>query len=123
MNEKGLSILSKRGLLCGQSTGNMEFCEHCVFGKQKRVSFKSPAIHQTKGIARHRTVRMTPQQNGVAERMNRTLSERACCMFSNAGLTNAFLIEAISTTCYIVNRAPSAPLNFKTPEEMWSGGG
>ncbi|XP_070056530.1 uncharacterized mitochondrial protein AtMg00300-like [Nicotiana tomentosiformis] len=49
MSKKGLSILSKRGLLCGQSTGNMEFCEHSVFGKQKRVSFKSPAIHRTKG--------------------------------------------------------------------------
>lgn len=30
---------------------------------------------KNKGIARHRTVRMTPQQNGVAERMNRTLLE------------------------------------------------
>lgn len=27
----------------------MDFCEHCVFGKQKRVSFKSPAVHKTKG--------------------------------------------------------------------------
>ena len=29
------------------------------------------------GIVRHRTVRNTPQQNGVAERMNQTLLERA----------------------------------------------
>ncbi|XP_027174167.1 LRR receptor kinase SERK2-like [Coffea eugenioides] len=49
MSEKGLGILSKRGLLCGQSTGPLEFCEHCIFGKQKRVSFSSPAIHKTKG--------------------------------------------------------------------------
>ncbi|XP_070053673.1 uncharacterized protein [Nicotiana tomentosiformis] len=63
---------------------------------------------------------MTPQQNGVAEWMNRTFLERACCMISNTGLTNAFWAKAISTTCYIVNRAPSAPLNFKTLEEMWS---
>ena len=73
---------------------------------------------KNEGIARHRTVRMTPQQNGVAERMNRTLLERARCMISNAGLTNAFWAEAISTTCYIINRARFAPLNFKTPEEM-----
>ena len=33
MSEKGLSILSKRGLLCGQSTGPLDFCEHCIFGK------------------------------------------------------------------------------------------
>ncbi|XP_075098850.1 putative mitochondrial protein AtMg00710 [Nicotiana tabacum] len=64
---------------------------------------------------------MTPQQNGVVERMNITLLERACCMISNARLRNAFWAEAISTTCYIVNCARSAPLNFKTPKEMWSG--
>ncbi|XP_071913996.1 uncharacterized protein [Coffea arabica] len=49
MSEKGLGILSKRGLLCGQSTGSLEFCKHCIFGKQKRVSFSSPTIHKTKG--------------------------------------------------------------------------
>jgi len=41
---------------------------------------------KSKGITRHKTVVNTPQQNGVAERMNRTLLERARCMLSNAGL-------------------------------------
>ncbi|KAH0725013.1 hypothetical protein KY284_000878 [Solanum tuberosum] len=53
MSEKSLSILSKRGLLCGQSTENMEFCKYCVFEKQKRVSFKYPAIHRIKGTLDH----------------------------------------------------------------------
>ena len=74
---------------------------------------------KNEGIVRHHTVRMTPQQNGVAERMNRTLLERARCMISNAGLAKDFWVEAISMACYIVNRAPSAALNFKTPEELW----
>ncbi|KAE9615368.1 putative RNA-directed DNA polymerase [Lupinus albus] len=38
------------------------------------------------GIARHKTFPRNPQQNGVAERMNRTLLERARCMLSNVGL-------------------------------------
>src|SRR5690606_38916037 len=42
------------------------------------------------GIARHHTIRYTPQQNGVAERMNQTLLERARCMLSNAGLEKRF---------------------------------
>ena len=42
------------------------------------------------GIARHRTMRRTPQQNGVAEQMNRTLLERARCMLPNAGLSKDF---------------------------------
>ena len=48
MSEKGLTLLSKRGLLCGQSTGKMDFCEHCVFGRQKRLSFGT-GIHKTRG--------------------------------------------------------------------------
>ena len=42
-------------------------------------------------------------------------------MISNAGLTKDFWAEAINMACYVVNRAPSAALNFKTPEEAWSG--
>jgi transposase InsO family protein len=38
------------------------------------------------GIARHKTVSGTPQQNGVAERMNHTILEHVRCMLSNAGL-------------------------------------
>ena len=43
-----MSILSKRGLLNGQKIGKLDFCEHCVFGKQCRVKF-SIANHRTKG--------------------------------------------------------------------------
>ena len=48
MSKKGLTLLSKRGLLCGQSTGKMDFSEHCVFGKQKRFNF-GIGIHKTRG--------------------------------------------------------------------------
>lgn len=48
MSERGLSELSKRGLLSNQATGSMEFCEHCVLGKQRRVSFKA-VVYRTKG--------------------------------------------------------------------------
>ncbi|GJU65558.1 retrovirus-related pol polyprotein from transposon TNT 1-94 [Tanacetum coccineum] len=41
---------------------------------------------EDEGIVRHFTVKHTPQQNGVAERMNRTLQEKVWCMLSNAGL-------------------------------------
>jgi len=63
----------------------------------------------------------TPQQNGVVERMNCTLLERACCMLSNAGLGKEFWAEAISTGCYLVNRSPNTSIECKTPEEVWSG--
>lgn len=47
MSERGLVELSKQGLLCGQSTGKLDFCEHCVFEKQCRVKFNS-VVHRTK---------------------------------------------------------------------------
>jgi transposase InsO family protein len=42
------------------------------------------------GFFWHKTVVNTPQQNGVAERMNRTLLERARCMLFNVGLGKGF---------------------------------
>ncbi|KAG8488139.1 hypothetical protein CXB51_018349 [Gossypium anomalum] len=48
MSENGMVELSKRGLLDGQGICKLNFCEHCVFGKQKRVRF-TRGIHNTKG--------------------------------------------------------------------------
>jgi transposase InsO family protein len=42
------------------------------------------------GIRRHFTVRKTPQQNGVAERMNKSIAERARCLRLNARLAKIF---------------------------------
>lgn len=75
---------------------------------------------KSKGITRHRTVAGTPQQNGLAERMNRTLLERVRCMILNANLSKTFWGEALSTACYLVNRCPSSAIDFKTPMELWS---
>ena len=60
----------------------------------------------------------TPQQNGVAERMNRTLLEKARCMLSNVGLGKKFWAKAISMGCYLVNRSPNTSIECKTPEEV-----
>ncbi|XP_060170465.1 uncharacterized mitochondrial protein AtMg00300-like [Lycium barbarum] len=49
MSEKDMTILSKRGLLGKTGMGKLYFCDHCVFGKQKRGSF-SIAKHRTQGI-------------------------------------------------------------------------
>ena len=46
--EKALQSLVKQGLLKGSKTCKLEFCEHCVLGKQNRVMFDT-AIHQTNG--------------------------------------------------------------------------
>jgi len=209
MSEQGLTVLSKRGLLDGCNIGKVDFCEHCIFGKHKRVIFNT-SVHTTEGIldyvhsdlwgpsrkpslngahymliiiddysrkvwpyflkykseafsafkewktmvenqtekkvkklrtdngmefcsdqfnsycksegiVRHYTVPYTPQHNGVAERMNRTIISKARCMLSNAGLDRQFWAEAASTACYLINRSPSIAIDKKTPIEVWSG--
>ncbi|KAG8481085.1 hypothetical protein CXB51_025838 [Gossypium anomalum] len=49
MSENGMVELNKIGLLDGQGICKLNFCEHCVFRKQKRVRF-TRGIHNTKGM-------------------------------------------------------------------------
>ena len=63
----------------------------------------------------------TPQQNGVAERKNRSLKEMATCMMEAKTLPPKFLAEAINYASYIQNRVPHEHLDGMTPFEAWSG--
>ncbi|KAE8688065.1 hypothetical protein F3Y22_tig00111002pilonHSYRG00100 [Hibiscus syriacus] len=56
------------------------------------------------GITGHKIVQNTPHQNGLAERMNRTLLERVTCMLLNIGLPKSFWGEVVSTAYYLINR-------------------
>jgi len=46
MSAGGLEMLSNRNLLNGEKISTLEFCEHCILGKQKKVSF-STGKHKT----------------------------------------------------------------------------
>ena len=65
-----------------------------------------------------KTILRTPQQNGVPERMNRTLNERAKSTRLHAGLPKTFWADAVSTAVYLINRGPSVPMEFRLPEEV-----
>lgn len=73
------------------------------------------------GIKHQLTIAYTPEQNGVSERANRTIVERARTMLSDAGLEKRFWAEAVSTAVYLKNRAPTVAVKGKTPLEAWSG--
>eukprot|EP00253_Pinus_taeda_P028961 PITA_28961 len=47
--------------------------------------------------------------------------ERARSMINNAKLQKELWAEAVSTTCYLVNRSPLVAINYKIPEEVWTG--
>jgi hypothetical protein len=211
IGEKGLRTLHGKVMIEGMSncTPGLDFCEHCIYGKQNRVRFPSSTtrakgilelIHsdvfgpvpvpslgksvyyvsfiddssrntriyflrqkseifdkfkefkdlvenQTEkkikvlrtdngrefcgtefeefckkcGIARKKTTPYTPQQNGVAERMNQTLMEKSRRMLSDVGLGQELWAEAMGTSCYLGNRTPSSVLDDKNPHEVWCG--
>ena len=54
-------------------------------------------------IRMEKTIPGTPQQNSVAECMNKTLNERARSMSLHAGLPKTFWVNAVSTEAYLIN--------------------
>ena len=89
---------------CLRIDNGLEFC-----------SDEFNTLCKKEGIVRHRIVRHTPQQNGVANHMNRTLMEKVGCMLSNAQSSKSFWAQVISTICYLINYSPSVSIEKKTP--------
>ena len=208
MSLKNLQILARKGILDKRKISEMSFCENCVMGKHKKLSFQigkhntgetlkyihadlwgsqnvTPSISKKQyflsiiddytrktwvyflaaksdafvsfcewkklvenqvnkkvkclrtdnglefcnkdfdsfcrgqGIERHRTCAYTPQQNGVAERMNRTIMEKVRCLLNESGLEEEFWAEAVSIAVYQINRSPSSAIDYNIPEELW----
>ncbi|GKA97571.1 putative RNA-directed DNA polymerase [Tanacetum coccineum] len=72
------------------------------------------------GIINQYTMSSTPQQNGVAERRNRTLIDMVRSMLANSNLPKFLWTEALKTAVHILNRVPSKSVP-KTPYEIWTG--
>lgn len=76
---------------------------------------------QKYGINHQKTNPYTPEQNGLCERSNRTIVEKARCLLFDANLSKEFWAEATNTAVYLQNRIVANGLNGKTPYEMWTG--
>ncbi|CAL2269077.1 unnamed protein product [Prunus armeniaca] len=98
--QSGYNLKTLRTDRGGEFTSN-EFSEFC----------------KSNGIKRELTASYTPQQNGVAERRNRTIVEMARSMLKAKGLPNLFWAEAIHTSVFILNRSPTKSVKDMTPFE------
>ncbi|GKC65491.1 putative ribonuclease H-like domain-containing protein, partial [Tanacetum coccineum] len=88
------------------------------------TEFKNKEMNEfceKKGILRHYSVARTPQQNGVAERRNRTLIEAVRTMLANSKLPTSFWAKAVNTACYVQNRVLVVKPHNKTPYELFHG--
>ena len=80
----------------------------CIYRTPWSVVTKSEFISYCEyaGIQMQHSIPYTPQQNGVAERNNRSLKEMATCMMESNTLPPKFWDEAINFAPYIQNRVP-----------------
>ena len=85
------------------------------------TSFEYEEYLKSNGIIHQLTISKCPQQNGIAERMNRTLMEMTRSMLASSKLPSKFWAEALNTAIYLRNRCPSRSIGGKTPFEMLTG--
>lgn len=88
---------------------------------QNILAIDSRIFFKKTGIKWERTTPYTPESNGIAERMNRTLKEKAKYLLVEAKLSKRFWGEAINMACFLLNRSPCSRIQNKTPEELWTG--
>lgn len=84
------------------------------------VNFKFEDLCKEYGILHQKTIPYTPQQNGVAERYNRTIMERVRSLLMDSNLRKEFWAEAASTVTHLLNVIPKRGME-KSPNEKWNG--
>nr|GEU36999.1 putative ribonuclease H-like domain-containing protein [Tanacetum cinerariifolium] len=95
-----------------------------VIKSDNGTEFKNSDLDQfcrMKGIKREFSVPRTPQQNGIAERKNRTLIEAARTMLADSLIPISFWAKAVNTACYVQNRLLVTKPHNKTPYELLHG--
>ncbi|GJV35002.1 ribonuclease H-like domain-containing protein, partial [Tanacetum coccineum] len=142
VNFKSINKLVKDNIVRGlpaKRFENDQTCVACLKGKQHKASFdkkvkiircdngtefKNRVMNEfceKKGIKREFSIARTPQQNGVAERRNKTLIEAARTMLADSKLPTTFWAEAVNTAFYVQNRVIIVKPHNKTPYELFRG--
>ncbi|KAJ9562324.1 hypothetical protein OSB04_007484 [Centaurea solstitialis] len=147
LNFRTLHSLSSKDLVIGLPKLNIlkdRVCGACEKGKISRSSFKSkqnfsistplqllhvdlcgpvstPSLGGKRNLSTIFCCKISPQQNEVVERKNRTLCEAARSMMCEANLPTYFWAEAVNTACYTQNRSLITKRLGKTPYELFKG--
>ncbi|CAA2987948.1 Retrovirus-related Pol poly from transposon TNT 1-94, partial [Olea europaea subsp. europaea] len=95
-------------------------CREATSDGSKRLGSRTAKFLQEHGIVAQYTMPGSPDQNGVAERRNRTLMDMVRSMRSNSKLPESLWTEALKTATYILNRVPTKAVQ-KTPFELFKG--
>ncbi|CAL1360546.1 unnamed protein product [Linum trigynum] len=117
--DQALDVFKQFLALVERETGKKLKCIRTDNGGEYRGPFAN--FCKEHGIRQQFTPPKTPQLNGLAERMNRTLLERVRCLLSHSKLPQSFWGEALLAAVYVWNRSPSVPLKYDAPEKVWTG--
>ena len=88
------------------------------------VNFKNESFEkfcEENGIHHNFSTTITPQQNGVVDRKNRSLEEGASTLLNETKLPKYFWTAVVHTICYTLNRVLIRPILRKTPYELYEG--
>ncbi|GKA04855.1 retrotransposon protein, putative, ty1-copia subclass [Tanacetum coccineum] len=84
---------------------------------ENQLGQKIKVVRSDRGVS---TAPYSPQQNGIAERKNRTLKEMVTAMLISSGMSQDMWGEAILTATYLLNKIPRKDKE-ETPYELWMG--
>nr|GEV73545.1 hypothetical protein [Tanacetum cinerariifolium] len=89
-----------------------------------RTKFKNSVMNDfcaMQGIRREFSVARTLQQNGVAEKKNKTLNETARTMLADSKFPTTFWVEAVNIVCYVQNKVLVVKPQNKILYELFRG--
>lgn len=112
-------VLDMSGLLKGKKVKMLSGLRSDNGGEYTGDDFKSWC--KTEGILQTFSGPHAPQQNGLAERSNRTVMEMTRAMLLDAGLSKELWAEVMSAAVYIINRMPSKVIGGQTPYHALMG--
>ncbi|KAK3007522.1 hypothetical protein RJ639_014846 [Escallonia herrerae] len=145
LSESGMKILHSKNALPGMKNIQLDFCEGCVYGKQKRVSFRrdgkekkierlelvhtdvcGPTTVKSLGgnfyfvsfiddASRKTWIYAIKQKSDVYH----TFKKWKALVENETG--NKFWAAAVDTAVYLINRSPASALHGGIPEEEWLG--
>jgi len=107
--------------LCEKHSGKFILRFRCDNGRAEYNNHDFQTFLKVEGITYEPSAPYTQDQNGLSERMIRTLVEKARTMLLEAKLPERFWAEAVNTAVFLHNRSPTRALEGKTPFEAWNG--
>jgi hypothetical protein len=121
MKQKSQALEMFKSFLSEVNQSNWKVSKLRTDNGREYVNHEFKRYLYNKGIKHETTSAYSPALNGIAERENRTLMEKATAMLFTNELPKRLWAEAVNTATYLMNRVPNRQETTVTPYEQWHG--